>query len=112
MLIYCHTAGHSNYTKEAILLHAVVNAATTRCVAAKVTWSRTVDTRGETERDIPVNLHNEHLKRVVKTAISHVSVNILTASILQCGESLKYSVSLLAALSSTSIICSHLGITC
>ena len=95
MLIYFHTAGHSNYTKEAILLQAVVNAAATPRVAAQVMWSRTVSTRGGTGRNIPVDLHNEHLNHVVKTAISHVGANISTASILQCGKSLKSLVSLL-----------------
>ena len=48
MLIYFHMAGHSNYTKEAILLQAVGNAAATPRVAAQVTRSRTVSTmRGD-----------------------------------------------------------------
>ena len=95
MLIYFHTAGHSNYTKEAILLQAVVNAAATPRVAAQVTWSRTVSTRGGIGRNIPVDLHNEHLNHVVKTAISHVGANISTESILQCGKSLKCLMSVL-----------------
>ena len=47
-------------------------------------------------RNIPVEQHNKHLNlELVKTAVSHVGANISTASILQCGKSLKCLVSLL-----------------
>ena len=72
MLIYFHAAGHSNYTKEAIVLQALVKAAATPMVAAQLIWSRTVNTRGGKRRNAPVDLHNEHLNRLVKTAVAHI----------------------------------------
>ena len=89
MLIYFHHANYSNYVKEAILLHAAVNATATPFVAAQMTWSRTVNTKGGQGKNIPVDLHNEYLNHVLKTAVSAVGANVSPASILQCGKSIK-----------------------
>lgn len=89
LLIYFHAAGHSNYTKEAIMLQALVKASATPMVSAQLTWSRTVSIRGGSGKNVPVDLHNEHLNRLVKTAVAHVGANVTPAAILQCGKSVK-----------------------
>ena len=88
MLIYFQHARHSNYAKEAILLLAAVNATATPHVAAQITWSRVVNTRGGPGNNIPVDLHNEHLNHALKTAVSCMGANVATNTILQCGKSL------------------------
>lgn len=89
MLIYFQYARHSNYVKEAIFLQAAVNATATPHVAGQMTWSRTVNTKGGQGRNIPVDLHNEHLNRALKTAVSAVGANIAPETIIQCGKSIK-----------------------
>lgn len=73
----------------------MVNAAATPRVAAQMTWSRVVNTRGGLGRNIPGDLENEHLNRIVKTAIANVGANVSISTILQCGKSLKALVSIL-----------------
>lgn len=70
MLIYFVHAKHTNYSKEAILLQAAVNATATPHLAAQITWSRVVNTRGKPGHNIPVDLYNEHLNRALKTSVS------------------------------------------
>lgn len=89
MLIYFQYARHSNYAKEAILLQAAVNATATPHVSVQITWSRVVNTSGRPGRNIPVDLHNEHLNRALKTAVAGIGANIAPKTILQCGRSLK-----------------------
>ena len=95
MLLYFHSANHSNYVKEAIVQQVMVSAAATHCVAAQITWSHVVNIKGKPGGNVPVDLHNKHLNCVVKTAIANVGANVSTNSILQCGRSLKALVSIL-----------------
>ena len=108
MLIYFHSANHSNYAKEAIVLQAMVNAAATPRVAAQMTWSCVVNTTGGLGRNIPVDLENEHLNRIVKTAIANVGANVSTSTILQCGKSLKALISILQNFDSDHPLLTHM----
>lgn len=89
MLIYFQHGKHSNYVKEAIMLQALVNATASQHLAAQITWSRVVNTKGGLGANIPVDLHTEHLNRALKTAIAGTGANVAPKTILQCGKSLK-----------------------
>lgn len=89
MLIYFQFGRHSNYAKEAIMLQAQVNASASPHVAAQITWSRVVNSRGGLGNNIPVDLYNEHLNRALKTAVAGVGANVAPKTIIQCGKSLK-----------------------
>ena len=88
LLIYFQHAQHSNYTKEAVFLLAAVNATATPHVAAQITWSRVVNTKGGPGNNVPVDLHNEHLNHALKNAVAYMGANVATNSIMQCGKSL------------------------
>ena len=51
-------------------------------------WSRTVNVAGKVGHNTPMDLHNEHLNRELKEAISHVSSNIGDLTIQRIGKSL------------------------
>ena len=89
MLIYFHHARHYNYAKEAIYLLAAVNATATPHLAAQITWSRVVNTSGKPRGNIPVDLHNEHLNRALKTSVAGIGANANPKTIIQCAKSLK-----------------------
>ena len=89
MLLYFFKAKHINYTKEAIYLLATVNAATTSKVAAQITHSRTVNTRGGAGHNIPIDLYNEHLNRHLKEIVAGMGGNKTPKTILDCGYSIK-----------------------
>ena len=87
-LLYFHFARHHNYANEAVRMLSAVYALATPRVAAQITWSRVINTRGLAGHNIPVDLHNEHLNRALKQAVSGLGANIAKQTILQCGRSL------------------------
>jgi hypothetical protein len=47
MLLYFHSAGQTNYAKEAVYLLGMVNAAANPKVAAQIMYSRFINTTGK-----------------------------------------------------------------
>lgn len=90
LLMYFQYAKHKNYQKEAFHLLAGVSAAALEHIAHQLTWSRVVNTSGGKGKNVPLDLHMEHLNRTVKDHIANLGANIAEKSILQCGESLKW----------------------
>lgn len=89
LLMYFQHAKHKNYQKEAFHLLAGVSAAASQCVAHQLTWSHVVNTSGGKGKNVPLDLHMEHLNRTVKEHIVSLGANVAEKSILQCGQSLK-----------------------
>lgn len=87
-LLYFHFAKHHNYANEVVRMLATVHASATPRVAAQITWSRVVNTRGLAGHNIPVDLHNEQLNKALKQAVTGLGPNITQETILQCGKSL------------------------
>ena len=52
-------------------------------------WNRTINTTGRIGRNISMDLHIEHLKRDLKSAISHLSSNVTETNIDRLGKSLR-----------------------
>ena len=48
-----------------------------------------MNTKGGMGNNVPVDLHNEHLNRALKTSVANIGANIAPKTILQCGKSLK-----------------------
>lgn len=88
MLLYFRQAGHTNYQKEAFEFLAMVNATASPKIAKQVTWGRFVNTQGGMGKNIPVDLHMEHLNRNLKEYIANLGANVAESGIVQCGKSL------------------------
>ena len=88
LLLYFKFANHHNYAMQAFRTLATVNALATPRVAAQMTWSRVVNTRGQPGHNIPADLQNEHLNRSLKEAVSGLGANVMQQTVLQCGRSL------------------------
>ena len=88
-LMYFFYARHKNYQLEAFHLLAQVSAAASQRIAHQLTWSCVVNTHGGKGKNIPLDLHMEHLNRVVKDNVATLGANVAESSILQCGRSLK-----------------------
>ena len=69
MLVYIRFGRHTNYALEAFQLQTMVNATATPRVAHQFKWSRVVNVHGGTGRNIPVDLHNEHLNWMLKDSV-------------------------------------------
>ena len=52
-------------------------------------WSRTINVHGRPGKNIPMDLHMEHLNRELKLAISHLSSNVSEKAIQQIGMCLR-----------------------
>ena len=72
LLMYFHYAKHKNYRLEAFHLLADVGAAASERIAHQLTWCRTINTCGGKGQNIPLDLHMEHLNRVVKDHVSNL----------------------------------------
>ena len=70
-------------------LLAEVSAAASPRIAAQLTWSRCVNVKGGKGRNIPLDLHMEHLNRTVKDHVGTLGANVAEHSILKCGHCLK-----------------------
>ena len=75
-------AGHTKYALDALRLQMQVNATLSPNLAHQVMWNRFVNTRGGLGRNIPGDLHNEHVNKLMKHIIVNMGPN-LTATALQ-----------------------------
>ena len=89
MLLYFRFGRHTNYALEAFQLQAMVNATTTPREAHQLKWSRVVNVHGGTGRNMPVDLHNEHLNRTLKDSVGEMGANLSESAIVQRSKSLK-----------------------
>ena len=89
MLLYFRFGRHTNYASEAFQLQAMVNATATPREAHQLKWSRVVNVHGGTRRNMPVDLHNEHLNRVLKDSVGDMGANLSEGAIVQRSKSLK-----------------------
>ena len=64
-------AGHTKYALDALKLQMQVNATLSPNLAHQVMWNRFVNTRGGLGRNIPGDLHNEHVNKLLKHHCEH-----------------------------------------
>ena len=75
---------HYNYANEAVNLMVQTILLSPRKVS-EMKWSRTVNTTGQIGKNIPVDLHMEHLNRRVKIMMRNLGSNI-TPNAVQRGS--------------------------
>lgn len=83
-----HNAGRKNYTMEAFHLLYQYKYGLPPRQAEQLIWSRFVNTQGMRGKNIPMDLHLEHLNRVCKTGIEHLGANKTNDAIVRCGKAL------------------------
>ena len=83
MLIFYHH-GHTKYSLEALLLTARLEATLTIQQAEKLKWNRSVNTRGGTGRNIPLDLALEHLNNSTKRDIKNLGANVTPEAARRC----------------------------
>ena len=87
--MYYVSARHDNYAKEAVYVLRSINTLMTPILAEQIKWSRTVNINGGQSRNIPVDLHNEHLNRALQDTLSGLGSNVSPDMFLQAGKSIK-----------------------
>lgn len=81
-----HHAGRRNYTIEAFTLLFQHDYSLPPKLVEQLIWSRFVNTRGVQGRNIPLDLHQEHLNRVCKTCIENLGANKRGEAVVRCSK--------------------------
>ncbi len=87
-LLLFKASDRKNYAIEAFTLLAQHKYLFSPRMAKQLQWSRTVNVHGRPGKNIPADLHMEHLNRVCKDAISGLGSNITDNSIQRVGRCL------------------------
>lgn len=81
-LPHFQVAKRTKYSLESLRLQFQVNAVLSPNLAHQVKWHRFVNTKGGAGRNVPCDLHNEHVNKLIKNIISNMGSN-LTEQALQ-----------------------------
>ena len=77
---------HTHYTIEAFTLLLQEKYLLSPQLALQLKWSRTVNTHGHAGKNIPCDLHMEHLNREAKTALSGLGSNATDHAVQRIGR--------------------------
>ena len=81
-------SGRKNYSIEALTLLCQQRYLLSPRLAAQLLWGRTVNIQGLPGKNIPGDLHCEHLNRVAKECIFHLGANKSHKSITRVGKAI------------------------
>lgn len=82
------SSGRKNYSVEVLNMLCQYKYEFTPRQAQELIWSRFINTHGAPGRNIPEDLHQEHLNRVCKDAIRGLRANKVDAAITRIGRAL------------------------
>ena len=74
-------ARRTKYSLAAFNVQLQTNAALSPNAAHQVVWHRFINTKGKIGRNIPCDLHNEHINKEVKYIIQNMGSNLTEASL-------------------------------
>lgn len=81
LLLIFRVRGHRNYCKEAIIMLSQYHCLLSQRKAAQLKWSRFINTKGRRGKNIPCDLHLEHLNRRLKGLITAMHSNASNKSV-------------------------------
>ena len=87
MLPHFKSSGRTKYSLEALRLQFQVCAVLSPQLAHQVLWDRFVNTRGGPGRNIPCDLYNEHVVRLVKGVITSMGANLTEKALQRAARS-------------------------
>lgn len=88
MLVMFSASGNRNYACEAANLLLQYNYTMSPRQSAQLLWSRFINTQGLPGRNIPVDLHMEHLNKLAKDAINILGSNKSESAIQRVGRAI------------------------
>ena len=83
-----HNSKRKNYCLEAFNLLCQFHYDLAPQQAAQLIWSRTINTHGIRGRNIPFDLHLEHLNRLCKDSINNLGANKNSKAVVRCSKAL------------------------
>ena len=89
MLLVLKSTGKRKYSIQAATLLLQYHYIFTERMKHQLIWSRTVNVHGKRGKNIPMDLHMEHLNRNLKCAITHLGANVAGTTIQRVGFCLR-----------------------
>ena len=86
-LPHFHSSGHSKYALEALRLQFQVKALCSPHLAYHLVWDRFINTKGGSGRNIPCDLHNEHMNKLLKEVIAKMGSNLTEEALQRAARS-------------------------
>ena len=86
-LPHFQVAGHTKYSLAAFNVQLQIKATLSPNAAHQVVWHRFVNSRGGIGKNIPCDLYNEHVNRLVKRIIQNMGPNLTEASLQRAARS-------------------------
>ena len=87
MLPHFKSSGRTKYSLEALRLQFQVKCILSPQLAHQVLWDRFVNTRGGMGRNIPCDLYNEHVVKLIKSVISNMGANLTEKALRRAARS-------------------------
>lgn len=87
-LLFYKAYGHANYAYSTFLLTVQLNGTLSPQVAHSLKWNRFWNNRGGKGRNIPLDLHLEHLNRFLKSFLKGLGPNLNEASAARISRSI------------------------
>ena len=87
MLPHFKSSGCTKYSLEALRLQFQVKSLLSPQLAHQVLWDRFVNTRGGPGRNIPCDLYNEHVVRLIKNVITSMGANLTEKALQRAARS-------------------------
>lgn len=91
-LLHFKEAHRTNYSLEAFTLLAQYYILLSPRMAAQLKWNRTINIHGRPGKNVPCDLHLEHLNKEAKQSISGLGSNITDHAVQRIGKSLGHTV--------------------
>ena len=88
LLLIFREDGRTKYVLEALNLHLQVYGLSPR-LAFELMWSRFINSSGGKGKNVPADLHMEHLNRACKTAIAGLGANVSEKSVHRAAKCLR-----------------------
>ncbi len=88
LLIIFRTLGRRNYSIEAVNIQLLHQYRLSKRQSAQLVWSRFINTHGRQGKNIPCDLHLEHLSRRLKGILRNLGSNIKESTITNATKSI------------------------
>lgn len=88
LLVVFKLTGRKNYSIEAVHIQLMRHHHLSERQSAQLVWSRFINTHGRRGKNIPCDLHMEHLNKCLKDSLRHLHSNIKPKSIQRAAKAI------------------------
>lgn len=81
------TAGHSKYALQALRLQMQVKVTSSPNLSHQIMWNRFVNVKGGLGKNIPCDLYNEHVNKLLKQRIANMGPNLTERALQRAARS-------------------------